>query len=152
MHKTMITKHGRFTIKARANSEGARAIAYLGEHKVSEANGTNAEHAIQVVKVDIDERMLRRIEQRRAPHIGTADDYLEAFQSVKLAEHDRLMLCAHLRSPNLSMTATELSRAAGYRDYAAANSIYGRLAKKIGEAVGLKPWEDSVVVVACVCR
>lgn len=47
-------------------------------------------------------------------------------------------LQAHYSSPGRASTATNLARAAGYRNFNALNLQYGTLARRIGEALGVR--------------
>jgi hypothetical protein len=49
------------------------------------------------------------------------------------------MLRHHVDAPNHASIARELAKAAGYVDWRGFNSQYGRLAKRVGEELGLKP-------------
>ena len=47
-----------------------------------------------------------------------------------------LFLQAHYEAPGRALTATNLSHAAGYKDFRGVNLAYGLLAKRIGVALG----------------
>jgi hypothetical protein len=68
--------------------------------------------------------------------IPTAAEYEKALSGIEFSDSQRAMLKAHFGAPNRSITYTELAAAAGYSDYEVANSQYGRLGKKLGEAIG----------------
>ncbi|GAB2489126.1 hypothetical protein [Arenimonas alkanexedens] len=49
-----------------------------------------------------------------------------------------LFLQAHYKAPGRAQTATRLAQAAGYVDFRGINLWYGRLAEKVGSALGHK--------------
>ncbi len=71
--------------------------------------------------------------------IGSQADFEDALAVVQISDAQRLMLQAHYRATNRTLTATELARAAGYSDYVTANNLYGRLGKAVADAAGLPP-------------
>jgi predicted HNH restriction endonuclease len=68
-----------------------------------------------------------------------SEDYLTAFKQIAIAPHQSLMLQAHFHATNCDITAKQLSRALGYRNFRAANAHYGKLARLVGEKLGWKP-------------
>jgi hypothetical protein len=135
MSHSETVKYGLYTIKARIVGGKAIATGYLHDKRKIEAEGESLQDAIELLKTRID-ALLRK---RPTEYHGTLEDYVQAFGSVIPTESERLMLHAHLNAKDHTMTATELAQAAGYKDYEVANSIYGKLAKKIGDVVGLMP-------------
>jgi hypothetical protein len=70
----------------------------------------------------------------------TKDDYKRAFLALQpLAAHEQKLLAAHYRSPEHTITASELAKAVGYENYGAANLNYGRFAGKLGDLLGCHP-------------
>jgi hypothetical protein len=63
------------------------------------------------------------------------EEYVTAFRKMLdvLTDKHRAMLKAHYHAPNQTMTATELAKAAGYRDYSATNLQYGNVGKRLYE-------------------
>jgi hypothetical protein len=144
-----VGNYGRFTLISGVLNGKARAVAFLKNRKVLECEGADTEEALASIKGALDARQQTRSRKRREPHIGTVDDYTDAFSALSLAEHERRMLYAHANAQGRTMTATELAQAGGYDSYTAANSLYGTLGKKVAEIAGLalKPAEtrDDVV-------
>jgi 5-methylcytosine-specific restriction protein A len=80
--------------------------------------------------------------------VPSADRFSAALRRLSgdVPENYLLMLKAHYRAPDRTITATELARAVGYKTYAAANLHYGTLAARLateleqstGEFIGLK--------------
>jgi hypothetical protein len=77
--------------------------------------------------------------ERREPHIGTVEDYMEVFRVLPLTDHERRLLCAHAHAEGRTMSAAELAHALGYESHTVINSLYGTLARKVSDMVGLTP-------------
>jgi len=73
--------------------------------------------------------------------LPSAAEYRIAFASVLPGspQSHQAMLDAHLNAAENRITATELARAAGYAGYEAANLQYGKLARRICEALQFTP-------------
>jgi hypothetical protein len=67
-----------------------------------------------------------------------ADEYQKALKEINISDKQKLMLEAHYKATNRSITYTELAKAAGYDDFTVANIQYGKLGRLIGEAVGFE--------------
>jgi hypothetical protein len=70
--------------------------------------------------------------------IVKADEYQKALEEISISEKQKLMLEAHYKAINKSITYTDLASSAGYDDFTVANSQYGKLGRLIGEAVGFE--------------
>lgn len=90
---------------------------------------------IQKAKSWIDQNVQKDAQNRRAPHIATANKYAEYLRAGSLRDHERAMLLAHSKAQVL--TATELAAAAGWDTYSSANYHYGTLGKSMNRALGL---------------
>lgn len=67
----------------------------------------------------------------------TKKDYRRAFVALHpLAEHHIRLLKAHFNAPEHITTATQLAGAVGYARHIAVNLHYGKLGRKVSEAVG----------------
>lgn len=64
----------------------------------------------------------------------TADTYKKILSEIEINANQMTMLEAHYKSINRSITYTELAISAGFENHQVANSEYGTLGKKIGEA------------------
>ncbi|WP_017932129.1 hypothetical protein [Robiginitomaculum antarcticum] len=95
------------------------------------------EEGLTAAKAWVDDKNKARNEARRAPHIGTVDDYAEALEALSLGAHERLMLVAHRAAPDRKLSATELSEAAGWEEAGPANMHYGNLGRKIAQQLYL---------------
>lgn len=69
------------------------------------------------------------------PDLPAVNEYVTAFSAIqeKLTDGHRAMLSAHYHAPNYKTTATELAKAAGYKDYRGANLQYARLGITLAE-------------------
>jgi len=83
-------------------------------------------------------RFAKKIEKTKGKNmkIITSEQYEDALNSIEINDAQKEMLKVHFKALNRSISYTELANAAGYDDYEVANSQYGRLGRKIGEAVG----------------
>jgi hypothetical protein len=69
--------------------------------------------------------------------------YVAAFRKVSnLADSHIQMLRMHYHAPDRTITATEMTRAAGYNHYSFANSQYGRLGRLVGEQLDYNPMQE----------
>lgn len=103
-----------------------------------ELDGNSSEECLSSAKEYIDSKYTQRIRDRRAPHIGTVDDYSEALGSLRLGKHEVAMLSAHRKASGRKMTATKLSESNGWNGVSPANNHYGKLGKRISEHLSLK--------------
>jgi len=72
------------------------------------------------------------------PAVSTAQ-FLSALKKLAKPGGRQLeFLRVHYKAPGRALTATKLAEAVGYKDYRGVNLWYGRLADKIGEALGQK--------------
>ena len=69
----------------------------------------------------------------------TADDFDRAFRTISRSANDDEMLRVHYDAPDRIITATQLARGLGFNVFGAANLHYGRLARRVGEALGVRP-------------
>lgn len=115
-----------------ANATGA--MIYPDKHRF-DADGM--ENVMHIAKAWIDAKYQERSKSRRAPHIGTIDDYAEALNSLSLGKHEHAMLVAHRKAVGRKLTALELSNSAGWEGVGPANIHYGYLGRRIAEHLGL---------------
>jgi predicted HNH restriction endonuclease len=129
--------YGRFQINAGILNGKPRAMAVQGTTRILERDGMDLDTAIASAKAGLDELEASRRKQRKAPYIGTVDDYVGAFQTIKLGEREKRMLHAHAHTEGRTLTATQIANAAGYEGHQQTNSQYGKLARRVAEAAGL---------------
>lgn len=70
--------------------------------------------------------------------IPSANEYIDALNSINISEEQLKMLRAHYEAHNRSITYTQLANAAGFDSHIAANSRYGKLGKSLGEKLDFK--------------
>lgn len=75
--------------------------------------------------------------------LATPDEYRKALLVVRdkhrISERDLKMLRAHYRADRHTITAGQLAAALEFKDGAAANLHYGKLAHKLSDALGIEP-------------
>lgn len=77
----------------------------------------------------------------------TTDSYLAGFALIApLHDNHRALLRANYSARNRTRTATQLSEAVGYENFNAVNLQYGLLAARLGEAMGFKDANLSLIV------
>lgn len=129
-----------------ANKTGA--MVYPDKQGI-EAN--SLENALEEAREWVDTKYQSRHKDRRKPHIGTVDDYAEAFSAISLGAHEEAMLKAHRNAPDRKLTAPDLAKAAGWDGAGPANIHYGNLGRKVAEYLGLnltdkddRPWTEAL--------
>lgn len=80
--------------------------------------------------------------------VPSVAEYVTAFRAIELemGEHHFRMLRAHYHAMDHTVTASEMARAMRYASYSSANLHYGKLGRKLAEALGfrLKYWVNSL--------
>jgi len=120
-----------------ANDSGA--MIYPDKHSIV---GESIQANLKAAKSWVDQKYRNRHVNRREPHIGTVDDFLEAFTALPLGDHETAMLTAHKKAPGHRLTATQLSESAGWQDAGPANLHYGYLGRRVSEQLGLPLTEN----------
>lgn len=77
----------------------------------------------------------------------TTDDYIVAFRRLNIAPHQMRMLQVHYYASDRTLTATQMSKAMGYRNFNASNLHYGKLARLVGENLGWNPMPETTLFV-----
>lgn len=116
------------------------AQVYVGTTRVTPERfeGATVEDAIDRARVWIDTQRSAIILARRAPCIGTTDEYTSYFAASPPEGGRRAMLVAHAAASNLTLSAGQLAEAAGWPDFGSANLHYGLLGKEVAQALELK--------------
>ncbi|MBN1257161.1 MAG: HNH endonuclease [Planctomycetes bacterium] len=68
----------------------------------------------------------------------TAEQFSRALRAITPSSHQLKILRIHYSYVEKDITATQLAREMGYSNYVTINNLYGRLARAIGEALGIK--------------
>lgn len=71
-------------------------------------------------------------------NIPNAEAYKGGLEAIGLNDKQRSMLECHYKAHNRTVTYTDLAAAAGSPSYRVANSAYGTLGRKLGEAIEYK--------------
>lgn len=77
--------------------------------------------------------------ENKMERIYTPEQYLKAFRAIKIHPHHLRMLQTHYFSPDRTITATQMAKAMGFRNYNASNLHYGACARMVGEKLGWLP-------------
>ncbi len=81
--------------------------------------------------------------EREGSAAPSAEQYLAAFGKLSSVTDSQIqMLRLHYNAPGRTITATQLSHAAGYSHYSIANSQYGRLGRLVGEQLEYNPMKE----------
>jgi hypothetical protein len=86
-------------------------------------------------------KLLGRTSKMSRKSIPTANQFLRAFERVlpDANEAQLRMLRAHFKAPDYTLTASQLAKAAKYKNYSGANLHYGKLAGKLCDELH---WRD----------
>jgi len=74
-----------------------------------------------------------KADQHRLPSVAA---YAQALDTLNLSSKHRRLLACHFRAHKHTITATHLAKLVGYKNYRAINLQYGRLGKRLGDALG----------------
>ncbi len=77
----------------------------------------------------------------------TPTDYVNAFRNLNLQPYQRRMLEIHYCAPNHTLTATQMAKAMGFRNWGGANLHYGVLGKLVAEMLGWHPMPETALYV-----
>ncbi len=77
----------------------------------------------------------------------TTDEYIAAFRRLNMAPHHVRMLQAHYYAKDHKLTATQMAKAMGYKNFNASNLHYGKLGRLVGEIIGWVPETTLYVLV-----
>ncbi len=126
------------TIKAGLIAGTPAAQVYVGQRRATERRfgGASIEDAVEAARRWVDDKLAAAFSARGdRKYVATAAEYADYFAAHPPAEHERAMLAAH--AAQSVMTATELAKAAGWKDFSSANLHYGKLGKSVSDYLGL---------------
>lgn len=136
----MEIEHGRYVIKTFASKGGWLARAYRGDSPIGDRLPADSEAAaIAAVREVLDQLQAARVAERSGDNYPTSAEVREALGALKPNITQELMLRAHMKAADHVLTAGELAKAAGHAHYVTANGQYGRLGKKLAEALEWTP-------------
>ena len=132
--------YGRYQLKLMPSGQAWRGAAYRGDVMIGTILAEpSREGIIAALKLQVDETERLHAEAReRDGFPGPAEVHL-ALKQITISKGQDAMLHAHLRAPDMCLTATELAAAAGSDHYETANSQYGKLGKKLAEELEWSP-------------
>lgn len=136
--------YGRHIIKSWPRGHLWQARAYIGDVAIGDAAvEQDRQSAIANLKARLDVREAKLIAGKGTDGSPSAIEYAEAFGRLqaagKINRSYQAMLDAHLNANDHAMTATELARAAGYKNFNAVNLHYGRLGELLSRELGWLP-------------
>lgn len=107
-----------------------RAYGPAGK-KLIEIDGDGIDVIISTLRDHVDATIDKRAKSRTSP--PQVQEYVRAFQHMiqDLPDSYLAMLKAHYHAPGRTMTATQLSKAGGYKNWSSANLHYGLLGKRL---------------------
>lgn len=132
--------YGRYVLKLAPSADTWRGLAYRGDVAVGEqVREPSRDEAVAALKAQIAavEKEYRDVRQRDG--FPSASEVHLALKQIKITRGQEAMLQAHLKAPDMCLTATELAAAAGSAHYETANSQYGKLGKALAEELDWTP-------------
>src|SRR5215207_8771843 len=121
----------------------AAAKIYLGKKPQYELTASTVDEAVRDARVWTDEQYKATASRRRAPHVGTTEEYVAYFAGADTPDYLIRLLQAHARAPNGAMTPSELAAVAGWTEIGAVNLHYGWLGAQVAEALRLNLKHES---------
>jgi 5-methylcytosine-specific restriction enzyme A len=77
----------------------------------------------------------------------TSTEYADAMRRLDLKPYQQRMLQIHFHAPDQTLTASQMAKAMGYKNYGGANLHYGVLGKLVGELLGCNPMPSTTLYV-----
>jgi hypothetical protein len=125
------------TVKSRS---GWRALAYRGKVKASSIlEASTKDDAVIKVRNELDRIADQKLIERGAGGYPTLAEVREVWRYLEPNSGQIAMLRAHYSAQDHTLTATQLSRAAGYAGYESANLHYGKLGRELAEMLEWQP-------------
>lgn len=139
-NKSQGVNYRHHSIKTTKLGDAWQALARRGKAAIGEVfTAPTQESAILMVKRQLDETAAEQRAMRGVDGVPTVDEFRAALPHLKYNKAQDAMLAAHLNAPDYILTATQLAQAAGYDDYAVANSQYGQLGRALAEELDWEP-------------
>jgi hypothetical protein len=137
-NRVEVTYRGHKIIAAVFKGEVAAAV-YLGKSSATSDRfrSERIEDAVALAKRWVDQKYAASAESRRAAHIATTQEYVDALTARPPKDNEVAMLKAH--AARQIMTAGQLAEAAGYQSFSSANVHYGTLGRELSEILHLTP-------------
>ena len=140
--------------------EPAISLDVIRKH-LPELTWANYPRSITTPASDIAEKVRKLISEHsetEVPDLGdnaylernkkfTVADYVSAFRSINILPHYLKMLQVHYYAPDHTVTASQMSKAMGYKNFNASNLHYGKLGRLVGKIIGWVPKTTLYVLV-----
>ena len=149
MKRPVILSSGRYTIRAMALPTGWAATAHLqggrpGTGPIDRVDGRTQDEVVGALHDRLADRARRLKAARRHDadmgfDVPSESEYREALGVVGLSRSQMAMLTAHAKAGDAGLSATDLSRAGGFRGYEAANMHYGKAGRTLAERLDITP-------------
>ena len=124
---------GRFEVKLRNTGERFEfAVLDKDGRLVRRENADSRDAALEQARALISDVQVQQ-NSKRKNGVPTAEEFAESLSRIRPSDAQWEMLFAHFKAPNRQLSATQLSKAAGYGSFTAANSQYGALGRKLSE-------------------
>lgn len=132
--------YGRYHLRLMPSGQAWRGAAYRSDTMIGPILAEpSREEVIAALKSQVDDAERLHAEARlRDGFPGPAEVHL-ALKQISVSKGQDAMLHAHMRAPDMCLTATELAAAAGSDRYETANSQYGKLGKRLAEELDWAP-------------
>ena len=131
---------GRYLLKFVPSGSVWRGASYRGDERVGAIlSEATKDEVVAALKRQIDEIDREFAEARARDGFPCAAEVHLALTRIPISKGQDAMLHAHLRAPDMILTATQLAKAAGSDHYEAANSQYGKLGKKRADQLDWSP-------------
>jgi hypothetical protein len=124
-------------LRAAVRQGRAQAAIFAGPRRLHLCDGQSVEAAMASAQAYVDHLFAEAAAARRKPFVATVDEFVRYFAANPPAEHELAMLEAHASAAERTMTAGELAQAAGWQSYRSANAHYGKLGRRVTEALAL---------------
>lgn len=127
---------------ARMYRKVVRGKAWCHGREIAATEGESEADVLDTLRGLVDEAFTVETASGAVPYPST-DDYTAALQAHlgHLSERYRLMLRAHYRAPERTVTAHDLASAAAYPRPSSATLHYGKIGRMLGEALLFQPRE-----------
>jgi hypothetical protein len=144
--KATIQEHGVYTIRAGLIDKVPTARAFLrgaktGAGIAAETTGATVAQAVEALQAQLDSADSEQRDARRTDGAGkqipTEGEFRRALKAIHRSEAEETMLAAHAAAGNAGLSPGGLAKAAGYKNFNAANLKYGRMAREMADYLGV---------------
>lgn len=139
MTKEFLGDYRKYKLLARFHQGGFKGRIWdSGNKLLTEVNGADLDELVTTLKSYIDDIFLDKANSRTSP--PEVAEYIQAFQNIlgELPDSYLAMLKAHYCADNRTITATNLAKACGYKNWNPVNLHYGLLGKRLNEELPIQ--------------